>query len=69
MLHIFYALYGSGDYFVQQTLVKFIGIARALPGIFQGRGVFLELGHFDKHSPTTQERKFPRGKNLSKFVF
>ena len=34
MLHIFYALYGSGDYFVQQTLVKFIGIARALPGIF-----------------------------------
>ena len=34
MLHIFDALYGSGDYFVQQTLVKFIGIARALPGIF-----------------------------------
>ena len=23
----------------------------------------MELGHFDKHSPTTQERKAPQGKN------
>ena len=27
------------------------------PGIFQGRGVFLELGHFDKQSSTTRKRK------------
>ena len=33
----------------------------------QGRGVFLKLGHFDKHSPTTLERKAPRGKNISLF--
>ena len=30
---------------------------------FQGRGVFLELGHLHKDSPTTQERKVPQGKN------
>ena len=29
--------------------------------------VFLELGHFDKHSPTTQERKAPQGKNIRFF--
>ena len=27
-------------------------------------GVFLELGHFDKHPSTTQETKVPQGKNL-----
>ena len=30
---------------------------------FLGRGVFLELGHLDKHSTTTQEKKAPHGKN------
>ena len=30
---------------------------------FSGQGVFLELGHFHKHSTTTQERKAPQGKN------
>ena len=29
---------------------------------FSGQGVFLELGHFDKHSTTTEERKAPQGK-------
>ena len=24
----------------------------------------MELGHFDKHSPTARERKAPQGKNL-----
>ena len=27
-------------------------------------GVFLELEHFDKHSPKTRERKAPQGKNF-----
>ena len=35
--------------------------------IGQGRGAFLELGHLDKHSLTTQERKAPQGKNLHFF--
>ena len=35
--------------------------------IFQGRGVFLENGHFDKHSPIARERKAPQGKNLRVF--
>ena len=30
-------------------------------------GVFFELGHFDKHSPTTRERKAPQAKNLQVF--
>ena len=29
--------------------------------------MFLELGHFDKHSPTTGERKVPQWKNLRFF--
>ena len=29
---------------------------------FEGRGVLFELGHFDKHSPTTWETKAPQGK-------
>ena len=31
------------------------------------RGVFFELGHFDKHSRTTPERKARQGKNLRVF--
>ena len=27
----------------------------------------MELGHFDKHSPTTRERKTPPGKNIRFF--
>ena len=34
---------------------------------FQGRGVFFELGHCDKHSPTTRESKVAQGKNLLVF--
>ena len=30
-------------------------------------GVFFELGHFDKHSSTTRERKVPQGKNIRAF--
>ena len=30
---------------------------------FQGRGVFLELGHLNDNSPSTQERKAPQGIN------
>ena len=34
---------------------------------FLGQGVFFKLGHFDKHSPTTRERKAPQGKNPQVF--
>ena len=34
---------------------------------FRGRGVFFKLGYFDKHSPTTREKKAPQGKNLRFF--
>ena len=42
-------------------------VAGASPGFFQVSGVFLELGHFDKHSPIARERKAPQGKNLQVF--
>ena len=32
---------------------------------FLGRGVFLELGEFDKQSCTKRERKAPQGKFLT----
>ena len=32
-----------------------------------GRGVFLELGHLDKHTLTTHGRKVPQGKNIPLF--
>ena len=35
---------------------------RRQPGIFWGRGVFLEFGLFDKQLSTTRERKFRREK-------
>ena len=34
---------------------------------FLGQRSFLGIRHFDKHSPTTQERKAPQGKNLRFF--
>ena len=47
--------------------VLFSYSACALPGTFQGRGVFLEFWLFDEHSPTAQERKAPQGKNIRFF--
>ena len=35
----------------------FLKISQNELGICQGNGVFMELGHFDKHSPTTLERR------------
>ena len=39
---------------------------RRVARIFLGQGIFLELGHLNKHSPTTQEEK-PRGENVTDF--
>ena len=36
---------------------------RGVTGILWDKEVFLELVHFDKHLPTTRERKAPQGKN------
>ena len=40
---------------------------RCVTRIFWGRGVLLELGHFNKHSPKTQEIKAKQGKNFHFF--
>ena len=42
--------------------------AGAQAGISSGRRIFLELGHFDKQSSTTRERKALQGKNLRFFL-
>ena len=42
-------------------------LCRRVTRSFLGQGVFLESGHFDKHSATTQETKAPQGKNLRFF--
>ena len=38
-------------------------IARRVTRNFLGQGAFLELGHFDKYSHKTGDRKVPQGKN------
>ena len=42
-------------------------IAQARNQEFYGRGVFLELWHFDEYSPATRVRNAPQGKNLQFF--
>ena len=42
-------------------------VARRVTRIFLGRGVFSELGHFDKQSTTARERNTPQGKTLQAF--
>ena len=41
--------------------------AGAQPEIFQGRGGFVELGHFDKHFVKHTRKKDPAGKNFGVF--
>ena len=55
----------SRSYFTFRAVC--IYLFRCVTRIFQGRGVFLENGHFDKHSPIARERKAPQGKNLRVF--
>ena len=43
------------------------GNVRRVTRNFLGQWSFLGIGHFDKHSPTTRERKTPQGKNLRFF--
>ena len=43
------------------TLVSFPH-ADAQPDIFQGRGGFAELGHFDKHFVKNTKKRPPKGK-------
>ena len=38
--------------------------AGAQPDIFQGRGSFVELGHFNKHFMKNTRKKTPLGKSL-----
>ena len=47
--------------------VFLILVSDAQPGIFQGREVFLESGHFDKHFMYNTGKKGPAGKNLELF--
>ena len=39
-------------------------LIRCVTRNFKGQGVFLELGHCDKHSPITHVRKPPQRKNI-----
>ena len=41
--------------------------ASAQPEIFQGRGGFVELGHFDKDFVKNTRNKGPTGKNFEVF--
>ena len=41
--------------------------AVALPEIFQGRGTFVELGHFDKQITKNTRKKGPAGKHFGVF--
>ena len=43
-------------------------IPGAQPDIFQGRGGFLKLGHFDKHFIKKPRKKAPQGKILEFFL-
>ena len=38
------------------------------PEIFQGRGSFVKLGHFDKHFIKKSRKKAPQGKILEFFL-
>ena len=48
------------------TLVLFPN-AGAQPETFQGRGGFMELGHFDKYFVKNTRKKGPAGKNFGVF--
>ena len=48
-------------FFETWTLVSFPH-AGVQPEIFQGRGGFVELGHFDKHFVKNTRKKAPQGK-------
>ena len=39
-------------------------LAGAQPEIFQGRGCFVKLGHFDKHFIKKSRKKGPAGKTF-----
>ena len=43
-------------------------MAGAQPEIFQGRGGFVKLGHFDKNFIKKSRKKVPQGKKLEFFL-
>ena len=45
------------------TIIFLTSLQARNQDFFRAWGVFLELGHLDKHSPTTQEKKAPQGKD------
>ena len=55
------------EYCFYKAEAIFWSFFRRQPGFFQRRVVFLELAHFDKHSPIARERKTPQAKNLRVF--
>ena len=56
---MFYEEADTGGVLLKKVFLK---ILQNLPDICKGKGVFLELGHFDKHSSTTQKRRALQGK-------
>ena len=62
-----FSINGSLHKIIKSSLHKIIKstiYTRRVTRNFLGQGVFLQLDHFHKHSPTTRERKAPLGKNL-----
>ena len=51
------------DFFIEQPVDKPFNTG-VQPGIYEGRGVFLELGHCDKHFNYDARKKGPAGKNF-----
>ena len=52
---------------LQPTTLSQRGSSGAQPEIFQGRGGFMKLGHFDKHFIKKSRKKVPHGKYLKFF--
>ena len=47
---------------------RLTSISDALPEIFQSRGGFVQLGHFNKHFIKKLRKKAPQGKTLEFFL-
>ena len=50
--------------FSSSSTSRYVSLPGAQPGIFLGRGVFLEYGHFDKNFMYDMEKKGAAGKNF-----
>ena len=57
----------SGSQFIFENTHQNIHTSEVQLEIFQGRGGFVKLGHFDKHFVKNSRKKGPAGKNFRVF--